>query len=269
MPLPQLPASPLPTSEPIYYTDWPNSPEGKAQTERNNAANRKRWAEAAARPQSVPQPARMTDAEARALLQQGEAELAQIHGLLHEMQDRVEAQRKTVRADETAIHTAQSVFRSAMEVFVAHPMTPKPDDITAKVSELRVQLSIHEDQLRVMERDLSMMSGTYQTATESARKTIDRAHHHLRLNFADRVADRLESALREAILADAALRGLNDRAILEKDGIAQRYVNRCLEGTRRKTSDELMRYRAALSREADAIREKFHDRSAVSGGHND
>ena len=185
------------------------------------------------------------------------------------MQDRVEAQRATVRADEVTIDTTQSVYRTAMEIFVANPLARKPEDITGTIAELRATYNIHHAQLLAMERDLSMMSATYQTATDAARKLIDRAHHHLMMNAADRFADQYEAAMRDAILADAALRELIGRAILEKDHVAVAYLNRAREGTRVRTPDEMMRHRSALRREANLVCEKFHHRSAVCGEKDD
>jgi hypothetical protein len=259
MPLPRLPTSTLSTPEPG------ETPEARERALRIREAQRRQREIEAERAKHRPQMERLSDDEARELLRSGEHELSEIHSLLNKMQDRVEAQRATVRADEVAIATTQSVYRSSLEVFVANPLARRPDDISGTIAELRAKYDIHHAQLLTMESDLSAMAGTYQTATNAARRMLDRAYHHLSLNIADRFADQYESAMRDAVLADAALRGLIDRAIMEKDSAAVAYLNRAREGTCTRTPDELMRHRSALNKEADAMREKFHSRNAVHG----
>jgi hypothetical protein len=268
MPLPRLPTSTLSTPEPggaVFYSGIGEAPEARERALRIREAQRRQREIEAERAKHRPQMERLSDDEARELLRSGEHELSEIHSLLNKVQDRVEAQREKVHADEVAIATTQSVYRSSLEVFIANPLARRPDDISGTIAELRAKYDIHHAQLLTMESDLSAMAGTYQTAANAARRMLDRAYHHLSLNTADRFADRYEAAMRDAVLADAALRGLIDRAILEKDTIAQTYTNRCLEGVRIRTPDEMMRYRASLNKEAGAVRERYHDRNAVHG----
>lgn len=233
--------------------------QGNAQRAANDAA-------AARAAQCPPQPERRTDEQARQMLREGEAALAEIHEICEQLRLNVEEAQAETKKAEAELQSLQSTYQAALETCVTTPGAARPRDISQDIQLARARIGMCIDAQDQAEKVYREASSSYQDATRDIRDVISKAYHYLALNAADRLADRLESALIEATNASAALEGLRDYAVdVAKDTELQKWCVRCLEGRRDRTPDEVMKWREKISTDAFALRQKFQNRHNLAG----
>ena len=160
----------------------------------------------ARQPAPLPSYERRTDAEARALIEQGRRGIETIGKARQRLADkRVDAE-AAIKTEETAIQTLQSVYSTGMELFVANTGARRPEPIADELAERRARLDRARKVFIAAQADEVEAEQDFTDATDAANDLIRVGKHHLMLNSADKLADRLESAMTETINADAALR---------------------------------------------------------------
>ncbi len=220
----------------------------------------------ARQPAPLPSYERRTDAEARALIEQGRRGIETIGKARQRLADkRVDAE-AAIKTEETAIQTLQSVYSTGMELFVANTGARRPELIADELAERRARLDRARKVFIAAQADEVEAEQDFTDATDAANDLIRVGKHHLMLNSADKLADRLESAMTETINADAALRGLLDRAIREKNSDAVNFLNSCIESRRGRTPEQERIRREELKSKAAQLRADYARNSIQCGG---
>jgi hypothetical protein len=236
-----------------------------------NIERRARWqAESDARSAAnAPKPthmiARMSNDEARALMESGEEAKRVIDASMHKLQDSLAAAEQGIRDADIRYQTAQATHKESWAQFVATPGAPRPGDIADALSELRAVIDAayaRRDEIKKLHDECA---ATYQPAIAEARAAIDRATHHFLLNNCERLAGRIETFVNDAAMAQGALRGLLDFAILAKDNTAVDFINKGIIGQLNRSPQQEADRRTAQANAAEKLRAKWRQRSVFCG----
>jgi hypothetical protein len=236
-----------------------------------NVAQRERWQSecdtraAANAPKPTQKIERMSNDEARALLQSGDEAKRIIDVSTRKLQDDLAAAEQSIRAADTAYQSAQALNRESWALFVSTPGSPRPGDIADALNELRAVIDAAYAQRDEIKRLHDECAASYQTAIAQARAAIDKASHHCLLNSAERLAGRIETFVNDAAMAQGALRGLLDYAIMAKDNTAVSFINLALLGQLTRSPQEEADRRTAQANAAERLRATWRQRSVFCG----
>jgi hypothetical protein len=236
-----------------------------------NVAQRERWQRecdarsAANAPKPTQTIERLSNAEAATLLKSGEEAKQVIDASMRKLQDSLAAAEQDIRAADTAYQTAQATHREGWALFVSTPGSPRPDDNASALSELRAKIDAAYAQRDEIKRLHDSCAENYQHAVAQARASIDMAAHHFLLNNAERLAGRIETFVNDAAMAQGALRGLLDHAIMSKDNTAVDFINKAILGQLHRTPQQEADRRTAQANAAEKLRATWRQRSVFCG----
>jgi exonuclease VII small subunit len=208
---------------------------------------------------------RLSDAAAHDLLKTAEDGLETIKTATLDLQNARDSAAQIIKDEERAIDALRAAHKEAMQLFVTRPGAARPPGIDGELDERHAKLDMSYAAFQNAESLYKSASDNFLDATRAARAVIHRAVHHLLLNAADRLTDRLEQLTGDAKLCAAALEGLKDFSNMATDGVAQSYIERCKRGERIRTPDEAFQHRLAQNEAAEQLRARWRRRDTFCG----